>query len=95
LWRATANEENERVLGQGAIRPEFAHEKRSGICDSEKIPFTGDMKVINPKRKVKFVALGSLRALEEVTQSQRKTKAGNSHRYKSDFLIPNQEQDKI
>ena len=45
-----------------------------------KIPFTGEMKVINPKRKVKFVALGTLRALEEVTQSQRKTKAGDSHR---------------
>lgn len=44
-----------------------------------KIPFTGEMKVINPKRKVKFLALGSLRALEEVTQCQRKTKAGDSH----------------
>jgi nucleoid DNA-binding protein len=44
-----------------------------------KIPFTGEMKMINPKRKVKFVALGSLRALEAVTQSRRKTKAGNSH----------------
>jgi len=44
-----------------------------------KIPFTGEMKVINPKRKVKFVALGSLRALEEVTQRQRKTKASNPH----------------
>jgi hypothetical protein len=37
------------------------------------------MKVINPKRKVKFIALGSLRALEEVTQGQRKTKASNPH----------------
>ena len=44
-----------------------------------KIPFTGEMRMINPKRKIKFVALGSLRALEEVTQSHRKTKAGNSH----------------
>ena len=44
-----------------------------------KIPFTGEMKVINPKRKVRFVALGSLRALEEVTQSQRKTKVSNPH----------------
>ena len=60
-----------------------------------KIPFTGEMKMINPKRKVKFVALGSLRALEEVTQSHRKTRAGNSHPKKSDPLIPNQEQDKI
>ena len=33
-----------------------------------KISFTGEMKAINPKRKVKFVALGRLRALEEVTQ---------------------------
>lgn len=31
-----------------------------------KIPFTGEMKLINPKRKVQFVALGKLRALEEV-----------------------------
>lgn len=45
-----------------------------------KIPFTGEMKVINPKRKVKFVALGRLRTLEEVAQVQRKTKAGDSHR---------------
>ena len=45
-----------------------------------KIPFTGEMKVINPKRKVKFVALGSLRAQEEVTHSQRKKKGGDSHR---------------
>jgi nucleoid DNA-binding protein len=31
-----------------------------------KIPFTGKKQLINPKRKVKFVALGKLRALEEV-----------------------------
>ena len=34
-----------------------------------KIPFTGEMKVINPKRKVKFVALGTLRALEEIVDN--------------------------
>ena len=45
-----------------------------------KIPFTGETKLINPKRKIKFVALGRLRALEEVTESLRKTKAGDSHR---------------
>jgi nucleoid DNA-binding protein len=30
-----------------------------------KIPFTGETKLIEPKRKVKFVALGKLRALEK------------------------------
>ena len=51
------------------------HHRRSVY---RKIPFTGEMKVINPKRKVKFVALGSLRALEEVTPSGHKTRAHNS-----------------
>ncbi len=35
-----------------------------------KIPFTGKKQLINPKRKVKFVALGKLRALEEVTRNE-------------------------
>jgi nucleoid DNA-binding protein len=41
-----------------------------------KIPFTGEMKLINPKRKVQFVALGKLRSLEEVTQNESQTVAG-------------------
>jgi nucleoid DNA-binding protein len=41
-----------------------------------KIPFTGKEKLINPKRQVKFVALGKLRALEEVTLDESQTSAG-------------------
>ena len=41
-----------------------------------KIPFTGKKQLINPKRKVKFIALGKLRALEEVTQNESQTAAG-------------------
>jgi nucleoid DNA-binding protein len=38
-----------------------------------KIPFTGKKQLINPKRKVKFIALGKLRALEEVKQNEPQT----------------------
>ena len=40
-----------------------------------KIPFTGKKQLINPKRKVKFIALGKLRALEEVTPNESQTAA--------------------
>ena len=52
----------------------FKIHHRSSIY--RKIPFTGEMKVINPKRKVKFIALGKLRLLEEVTQNESQTAAG-------------------
>jgi nucleoid DNA-binding protein len=45
-----------------------------------KIPFTGKKQLINPKRKVKFIALGKLRALEEVTQNEPQTAASGSQR---------------
>jgi nucleoid DNA-binding protein len=41
------------------------HHKRSM---QKKIPFTGETKLISPKRKIKFVALGALRQLEKVRQ---------------------------
>lgn len=37
---------------------------RPGIL--RKIPFTGEVKQIRPKRKIRFVSLGSLRQLETV-----------------------------
>jgi nucleoid DNA-binding protein len=38
-----------------------------------KIPFTGKKQLINPKRKVNFIALGKLRALEEVKRNEPQT----------------------
>lgn len=35
-----------------------------------KIPFTGETKMTNAKRTVKFVALGTLRALEEIVDKK-------------------------
>jgi nucleoid DNA-binding protein len=40
-----------------------------------KIPFTGKKRLINPKRRIKSIALGQLRALEEVTQNESRQQA--------------------
>jgi len=39
-----------------------------------KIPFTGEMKVINPKRKVKFVALGACALWRKLPEASAKRK---------------------
>lgn len=57
---------NLAVVCPGVLAPNLSGATFYGISIYRKIPFTGKKQLINPKRKVKFIALGKLQALEEM-----------------------------